>query len=48
LCEIIYRVERGGNYGWAIMEGPQPINTDLPPGPTPSNGRSDRTSAPFQ
>jgi putative heme-binding domain-containing protein len=35
LWEMVHRVEKGGNYGWSIMEGPQPINTDLPAGPTP-------------
>ncbi len=23
--EMVYRVERGGNYGWSIMEGSQPV-----------------------
>ncbi|WP_164101276.1 PQQ-dependent sugar dehydrogenase [Candidatus Laterigemmans baculatus] len=35
LWEMIYRVTRGGNYGWSIMEGRQPINSDAPRGPTP-------------
>lgn len=35
LWEMIYRVTRGGNYGWSIMEGRQPINPDAPRGPTP-------------
>lgn len=35
LWEMIYRVERGGNYGWAITEGPQPVMPELTPGPTP-------------
>ncbi len=35
LWEMVYRVERGGNYGWSVMEGPQPVRTTLPPGPTP-------------
>ncbi len=35
LWEMLHRIERGGNYGWSIMEGPQPINTELPRGPTP-------------
>lgn len=35
LWEMIYRVERGGNYGWAITEGPQPVLPEIPPGPTP-------------
>ncbi|WP_152053812.1 PQQ-dependent sugar dehydrogenase [Tautonia marina] len=34
LWEMVYRVEKGGNYGWAAMEGPQPIKSDQV-GPTP-------------
>ena len=33
--EMLYRVEKGGNYGWAVMEGPQPANPEWPRGPTP-------------
>jgi len=32
--EMIYRVERGGNYGWSIVEGPKPIKPNGPRGPT--------------
>ena len=35
LWELVYRVERGGNYGWSIMEGPQPVHSDVRVGPTP-------------
>lgn len=35
LWEMLYRVERGGNYGWAVMEGRQSINPEWPRGPTP-------------
>ena len=35
LWEMLYRVERGGNYGWAVMEGRQPTNPQWPRGPTP-------------
>ncbi|MAX40072.1 MAG: hypothetical protein CME33_26320 [Gimesia sp.] len=35
LWELIYRVEKGGNYGWSIREGRQPVKPDLTPGPTP-------------
>ena len=35
LWEMIYRVEKGGNYGWAITEGPQPVLPEVTPGPTP-------------
>ncbi len=34
LWESIHRVEKGGNYGWSAMEGPQPIKPDRV-GPTP-------------
>jgi putative heme-binding domain-containing protein len=34
--EMIYRVRRGGNYGWSLTEGPNPrIRTDVTPGPGP-------------
>ncbi|MEM9643437.1 MAG: PQQ-dependent sugar dehydrogenase [Planctomycetota bacterium] len=33
--EMIHRVRAGGNYGWSITEGPQPIHTDQPSGPGP-------------
>ncbi|QDT92847.1 PQQ-dependent sugar dehydrogenase [Gimesia algae] len=35
LWELVYRVEKGGNYGWSIREGRQPVKPDLKPGPTP-------------
>lgn len=35
LWEMIYLVERGGNYGWSIMEGPQPVVGDRLRGPDP-------------
>ena len=35
LWETVHRVERGGNYGWSIMEGPQPVHTEANRGPTP-------------
>ena len=35
LWEMIYRVERGANYGWAITEGPQSVMPEIAPGPTP-------------
>lgn len=35
LWEFIYRVEKGGNYGWSIVEGRQPVNTHFKRGPTP-------------
>jgi len=33
--EMIHRIVRGGNYGWPIMEGPMPLRTEVPVGPTP-------------
>lgn len=35
LWEMIYRVERGSNYGWPIMEGPQPALPEANRGPAP-------------
>ena len=35
LREMLQRVERGGNYGWAVMEGTMPTNPEWPQGPTP-------------
>lgn len=33
--EMIHKVERGGNYGWSIVEARQTVHADDPPGPTP-------------
>ncbi len=35
LWEMIYRVQRGGNYGWSVMEGPQAVRPESKRGPTP-------------
>lgn len=35
LWEMIFRVQKGGNYGWSIMEGRQPVRPEQEPGPTP-------------
>lgn len=35
LWEMVYRVQKGGNYGWAIMEGRQPVRPNAQRGPTP-------------
>jgi putative heme-binding domain-containing protein len=35
LWEMIYRVKRGGNYGWSVMEGRQPVRPESRRGPTP-------------
>ncbi|MBM84075.1 MAG: hypothetical protein CMJ78_26275 [Planctomycetaceae bacterium] len=34
LWEMLDRVERGGNYGWSVMEGRIPANPEFPRGPT--------------
>ncbi len=35
LWEMVHKVVVGGNYGWSIVEGRQPVNVDFKPGPTP-------------
>ena len=35
LWESVLRVERGGNYGWSVVEGGQPSRPDRRRGPTP-------------
>ena len=35
LWEMVHKVEKGGNYGWSIVEGRQPIKPDQKVGPTP-------------
>ena len=35
LWEMLQRIERGGNYGWSVMEGSQPTHPEWPRGPTP-------------
>ena len=35
LWELVFKVERGANYGWSVMEGTQPIHPDDPLGPAP-------------
>jgi putative heme-binding domain-containing protein len=35
LWEMVYHVRRGGNYGWSVMEGPQPVRPESKRGPTP-------------
>jgi glucose/arabinose dehydrogenase len=34
LWELIFRIEKGGNYGWSIMEG----NHEMQPGLTKGHG----------
>jgi putative heme-binding domain-containing protein len=35
MWEMVYRVRKGGNYGWSIMEGPQAVHPQNKRGPTP-------------
>lgn len=35
MFEMVYRVERGGNYGWSVTEGTQPVHGERKRGPTP-------------
>ena len=35
LWEMIHLARSGGNYGWSITEGPQPVYPDAPRGPGP-------------
>ena len=35
LWEMLYRIERGGNYGWAVMEGRASTHPEWTRGPTP-------------
>jgi putative heme-binding domain-containing protein len=35
LWEMVYRVRKGGNYGWSVMEGRQPVRPESKRGPTP-------------
>jgi glucose/arabinose dehydrogenase/mono/diheme cytochrome c family protein len=32
--EMVYRIEKGGNYGWSFMEGPTVLKQNSPQGPT--------------
>jgi len=36
LWEMVHKITKGGNYGWSITEGPQPIKPDQKPGPNPT------------
>ena len=35
MWEMIYHVSRGDNFGWSVVEGPQPVHQERQTGPTP-------------
>ena len=35
MWEMVYNIQRGGNYGWSLVEGRQPVHRERAPGPTP-------------
>jgi len=35
MWEMVYKIRKGGNYGWSIMEGPQAVHPQNQRGPTP-------------
>jgi putative heme-binding domain-containing protein len=35
LWELVYRVRRGDNFGWSLVEGRQPVHSERQRGPTP-------------
>jgi len=35
MWEMIYRIQKGGNYGWSVVEGSQAVHSERNRGPTP-------------
>lgn len=35
LWDMVYKIEKGGNYGWSVTEGTRPFREERPKGPTP-------------
>jgi putative heme-binding domain-containing protein len=35
MWELVYKIKKGGNYGWSIKEGPQSVKPDEKIGPSP-------------
>jgi putative heme-binding domain-containing protein len=35
MWEMVYRVRKGANYGWSVVEGPQSVHPESKRGPTP-------------
>ncbi|MFM8272646.1 MAG: PQQ-dependent sugar dehydrogenase [Gemmata sp.] len=35
LWEMVHKIEKGGNYGWSVVEGRQPVKPEQKLGPTP-------------
>ena len=47
LWEMVYKVKRGGNYGWSVMEGPQPVHVEGQRGPD-ADPAADQGPSPFR